>query len=41
MKKEFVELKRINLGILDTIDVICIPENIDICGYLKSDETKD
>lgn len=41
MKKEFVELKRINLGILDTIDVICIPENVDICGYLKSDETKD
>lgn len=35
MKKEFVELKKIDLGILDTMDVICIPENVDICGYLK------
>jgi hypothetical protein len=35
IKKEFVELKQINPGILDMMDVICLPENVDIRSYIS------
>ena len=32
-KKEYTELKQINPGILDVMDVICVPEHVDVRGY--------